>query len=215
MSINAVKSDIAAIASKLNFDPVKIPPHLAHMASIDAIHARLVENIEAIGGYSACEKIDEPRSKSVAGKIERIGRYVLNTDDFVELLKLFQDPVLIALFANGQKHAIVHLSPIPPSEYSAADLAWTLSSLSAEGILVCCRLREQRLDGEDSSDTEAEMVRLTKSSIVLLQQMRLVLKSKLEGARGPDVSLPNVLAANTATNSKFLLIPLYDINWMH
>ncbi|MYM69476.1 hypothetical protein GTP45_21915 [Pseudoduganella sp. FT55W] len=200
MSINAVKSDIAAIASKLNFDPVKIPPHLAHMASMDAIHARLVENIEAIGGYSAlAKKLTSHGAKVWQGKIERIGRYVLNTDDFVEMLKLFQDPVLIALLANGQKHAIIHLSPIPPSEYSAADLAWTLSSLSAEGILVCCRLREQRLDGEDSSDTEAEMVRLTKSSIVLLQQMRLVLKSKLEGVRGPDVSLPSVLAANTAT----------------
>ena len=183
MSINAVKSDIAAIASELVFNPVKIPPHLVHIASIDAIHARLVENIEAIGGYSSlAKKLTRHSAKVWQGKIERIGRYVLTIDDYADSLKLFQDPVLIALLADGQKSAIVHLSSIPPSEYSTADLAWTLSSLSAEGILACCRLREQLLDGEDSSDTEAEMVRLAKSSIVLLQQMKLVLKVKLEAA---------------------------------
>lgn len=181
MSIAEVRSDVAKLASTMNFDFVKVPAELARMPVMDAIHARLMEDVAAFGGYALLARALPSRSAKVwQGKIECTARYKLLVDDFMQLIKLFGDPVLIALLGYKKGLGLIDLSSIPASEFGRADLLWSLNSLNAEAMLACCEFRENLLDGVDCSAARAKLGQFAKQAVVLLKQMELVLKTQLK-----------------------------------
>jgi hypothetical protein len=179
MSIAEVRSDVAKLASQISFNFVEVPRNLALMPTLDAIHARLQEDVATFGGYALLAKaLPSVSAKVWQGKIERTGRFGLFDKDFIQLINLFQDRVLVSLVAQERSGDFLDLSSIPESDFSPADLQWALINLSAEGMLECCELREKRLDGEDCSESQARLGQLSQQAIVLVRQMELVLKSR-------------------------------------
>jgi hypothetical protein len=184
MSIAKVKSDLAHLAATIKFDPVQIPSELAAMAPMDAIHARLTQDAAKFGGYRIlAQALPMHSAKIWESKIERVGRFKLTVDNFVELIRTFDDMVPVALLAGAHDWKLINLNPIPASQFSSADLAWTLRSLSAEGTLVCCEMREALLDGEDTTTTRAKLIDIAKKSMILLHQLGRDLQARLDQPR--------------------------------
>lgn len=175
----ATQTEISNIAAKLDLAPVEIPENLRHLAAMDAIHEHLQMHVHAFGGYAVLARaLPQHRPKIWQGKIERLGRYTLTVTEYVELVKLFDDPVLMALLAENHRHRLVDLSAIPPSENSLADLVWAWRRYSAQGQLALCELREEMIDGADTTASHVEIKRLAKESIIVLRQIGLALKAR-------------------------------------
>ena len=169
-----VQVEVEEIASAHSFMPVRIPESLRGERPIDAIHQRLQSHVQKLGGYDARARACPPtKAKVWQGKIERGSRFKLSVDDFVQLLKFFNDPVLLALLAHGHRRCLYDLSGIPASEHSLADLKWTLPRYGALGSLLACDIREASLDGRDCASIKTELAKITKETIVVLRQIIL------------------------------------------
>lgn len=179
MSIAEVKADVARLASSMSFEIVEVPADLASMPVMDAIHVRLLEDVAAFGGYALLARALPAFSAKVwQGKVERTGRSGLPTNAFMQLVHLFRDPILVALIGHECGLGYIDMSSIPDSEFSSRDLQWALSSLSAEGMLACCELRENSLDGVDGSEARVKLGEFARQATVLVRQMDLALKAR-------------------------------------
>lgn len=179
MSIAEIQSDVGQIAAGYDFSPTKIPSELREVPAMDAIRMHLHAKVRDLGGFDILAKhLPMHGEKIWQNKIAGETRNSLMVDDFLALLKFFNDPVLIALLAQGSGFALIDLSRIPASDHSIADLVWSMRHYQGRMQILGCELRENTLDGVDTSEARSKLLGLSKELAIVIQQITICLNSK-------------------------------------
>lgn len=177
--LDDIQEDIARIAESIDLSPIEISQDLAELPTIEAVQKRLQFLVQNIGGYDVlAAAVPRHNAKMWQKRIEQTGRFKLHVYDFGLLADFFKDSVLVALSGHKFGLTYIDLNEIPHSEYSLADLLWTLRRYQAQTQLLACDLREKQMDGESTREVEARLAIMAKESIVLIRQLSIAFKAR-------------------------------------